>query len=1192
MNATSCNVDSDCLLPDLTQKGRCGGKTGAGATGRCYHAARCLQTTSPSEDLITLVSPLNPCTGACAPTAEYAWTGLDLKGVKLADGNWTSFIRNATTGMTEIMAEGDTNSDASDAGGLKTWFFYDTNFPGRATEVRRQSNISGSSCDGGVVNITGCKRTLYNWGAATGLLDSHREVGFTFNATNAATGYDFKTDFTYDTAGRLILTNGPLTGNDDVIERTYWSSADVFKDGYPNEVKRKKDASNYVTTVYDGYTYWGTAGSQKDPDLTFTCRTFDANRGWLTQLREAMNGQTSCTTSDALDLTTGFVRDTFGRLTRTTLPLGDCQHKEYDSFGRLTDVKLRDDCVAGNPGTTQTSTIDPNGLVRKVEYKDSAGTVKLRQEGTYFDGLQQAGIVNPVSLYARSMSYLADGQLDTLTFENSLGKTQWLWDAQNRESERRRFRTAGTEDSWSFGYASSPSRETSTVTDDMGKATTTVTDDVGRKTKVVSPDSGTTLFVYDAASRLTTMVEAYGAVGQATHAFTYDHLGRKLTEAYGGQTCNDDGSSDIEVQYTYDDVTCTPGATCTNTKGRLAYVKEVLFCDTVQADDAVHQETFYGYDANGRVTQEYIKDDTTRTAVQNYAWDKNGNVTQVTAPSGVAAGYTYGGAGNSDTGLVSTVWRNNGTTTNLLTNVQWSPLGPVTSYDQANTITGTPLQATLTWNLAHRATQIRYNAGVANRTQIDYTEDEKGRYTSKVYSNTANTIPNTHLQYDWFDRITCDATVSGACPTSGATLRTNVSSYNASNDRSTFYHQDPAFYDQRFDLASAANHDKIDYIFPWALGTQVNVTWDARGNRLSEDNTNSANDRRDFTYDGRRRVRTINGKFRRRQPVNLYFMTDYAITNAYDHRDRRVLRTFYNSYSGVTSQWFFYYDLEDRLIEVRHVPNAASPTTYSIYQWYWLGKRQVAYFGTDYPAATTARYFVHADESNRPIEVFSWPAAGDAVAVWASNPDAFGWDRLGLPQTVGYQPLRSHGAYYEDNTQAWKDTTWTDRPPLLTNMGTTFDPMTASYLQRVGSWPNESYTAEKHDSEFKIRTPARLGVTRSGGEGQGITPFTSSSAIVLQSSEGECGSGTIAHQDDGGDGGSGGGWCKTCKSDIECGEPFLHIVLCNYTKTCERRSQLIGYRTCVAAGNSCTLSNWGLCSPWAESSGGSGLYIY
>ena len=40
------------------------------------------------------------------------------------------------------MARGDNDSDPTNAGGQKTWFFYDSNFPGRVTETRRMSEIT------------------------------------------------------------------------------------------------------------------------------------------------------------------------------------------------------------------------------------------------------------------------------------------------------------------------------------------------------------------------------------------------------------------------------------------------------------------------------------------------------------------------------------------------------------------------------------------------------------------------------------------------------------------------------------------------------------------------------------------------------------------------------------------------------------------------------------------------------------------------------------------------------------------------------------------------------------------------------------------------------------------------------------------------------------------------------------------
>ncbi len=182
-------------------------------------------------------------------------------------------------------------------------------------------------------------------------------------------------------------------------------------------------------------------------------------------------------------------------------------------------------------------------------------------------------------------------------------------------------------------------------------------------------------------------------------------------------------------------------------------------------------------------------------------------------------------------------------------------------------------------------------------------------------------------------------------------------------------------------------------------------------------------------------------------------------------RHRRVSRLDHNTSDGSKSQWFFYYDLEDRMIEVKYKPIVASPSNYTIYQFYWLGKRPVAYFGTTYPAGTTGRFFIHADDANRPLEMMDWPISGDAAIVYAINPDVFGWDRVLFSPTGIYQPFRLNGAYFEYGTQAIKasgPTIW-HRPALLTSGGVTFDPLTETFLQRIGEWPNEPYSHEAHD---------------------------------------------------------------------------------------------------------------------------------
>jgi YD repeat-containing protein len=65
--------------------------------------------------------------------------------------------------------------------------------------------------------------------------------------------------------------------------------------------------------------------------------------------------------------------------------------------------------------------------------------------------------------------------------------------------------------------------------------------------------------------------------------------------------------------------------------GPVAYIKLKIACDTAKSDDTIDQETFFSYDNRGRVTREFIQDDTTRTAL-TYVFDDNGNMTRVVRP--------------------------------------------------------------------------------------------------------------------------------------------------------------------------------------------------------------------------------------------------------------------------------------------------------------------------------------------------------------------------------------------------------------------------------------------------------------------------------------------------------------------------------------------------------------------------------
>lgn len=1046
---TVCDDDADCGSDYL-----CGGETDPAAvnTGVCYKAARCLTLTSPDEDLIDSVSslPASTCTGACLEHDDYAWgTTPEPTGVREPGGTWTSYQRNAD-GLVTLMANGDTDADPTNAGGIKTWFFYgNSSFPGRVTEVRRLSELKADApspaCD--ATTTTDCARTINTWNS-DGLLGSRQDIGFTIDATGATVSYSYTTSFSYDTSGRLTQIDGPLAGANDVTDFTYWSSTDVLKDGYRKEIKRKKDTTNYLVTTLDGYDVWSNATSRQDPDSTLTCLTFDTRRsGALTEERVAMASQTSCATSNAADLVTKFTRDSWLRLTKVERPLGNCEHREYDTKGRLSKIKERDDCNAASAGDTIEYTYSDDGQVTKVEYKNAAGTVMRRQESTYLDGRQLGTEINPVSTsYSRSYTYQSDGLLSQIDFENTLGKTAWVWDAFNRQDAVKRYKTASTFDTWDSAYVHLLGRPRS-VTDDDTKVMQRFYDDLGREVKIVSPDSGTTLLVYDAASRMTTKVEADGTAGEVSHAFTYDNLGRLLTADYGTENCG--AGQPVDIAYTYDAVpsSCPVGATCTRLAGRLAHVRSTLLCSTSYADNTLDQEVFYGYDDAGRTISEYIQDDSGRTAKQSYEWNKNGMPTKVTRPSGASEStiWTYGGMNNTDTDKIVKMERDPGLT--LVTEQgTWLPFGPIDEYRQQNTQSGNKIIADLSWNLAYRPTEVwhKTTTGV-NLFRITYAEDAKGRTTSRTHSGAATGFQNSYFAYDWLDRLLCDAAVSGACPTSGTNLKSNVNgtpAYSASNDRTQLLHRHPSYGTYTYTPTLVSGKDRIDYFTTSPATGTTTFGWDDRGNRTSDNSSAYANDTRSYTYEGRSNVRQITG-----QRWNGSAWASWTITNAYDHKGRRVFKQY--AEGSTTAQYFFYYDLDDRLIEIKHTPNIGSPSTYSMYQWHWIGRRPVIYWQTDFPGVTVTRRYLHSDHQNRVLEAWHWPNGGGATSrVWAINPDANLWDEIIVGSSV-FQPLRGFTQeFYESETTAWATTTTPHRPPLQLRRGIQYDPLRPRHSRR------------------------------------------------------------------------------------------------------------------------------------------------
>jgi RHS repeat-associated protein len=227
-----------------------------------------------------------------------------------------------------------------------------------------------------------------------------------------------------------------------------------------------------------------------------------------------------------------------------------------------------------------------------------------------------------------------------------------------------------------------------------------------------------------------------------------------------------------------------------------------------------------------------------------------------------------------------------------------------------------------------------------------------------------------------------------------------------------------------------------------AIGDTV-LAYDARGNRTSDDNTSTlTNDRRDYTYDARHNVINVHGKY-----FTAGVWHDYDVASAFDAQNRRVFKSFLDNATLVQAQWFFYYDAMDRLIEVRYTPNVASPSTYSLFQLFWLRDRLVLYWQTDYPSVTTTRRYVGTDETGRPLDMWTWPSSGNGSRIWAVDPTAWGIDTNKVGPTV-FQPFLLIGQYSDPEVAALEnDGTTVHRAGVALTGLRTYDPITGGFLQ-------------------------------------------------------------------------------------------------------------------------------------------------
>ena len=486
-------------------------------------------------------------------------------------------------------ADGQLISRIEDLNGLlerETSLSYDALFPAFVNEIRRPS-VTGNPLDERITTLT-----INASGDQTNRVETGFEEGFAFSHETVTTWTAEGMTATIDPPGFAAadvttFTYDPARGNLFVQTRT---------DPVIGTTSFEYDAFNRTTAVIDPN---GARVETLYDDLDRVTTTIQ-------------RGETP-----AEDLVTVNVYNVFGDLFQTILPEGNVIEYGYDSAGRLVSIERKPDALPESHGERTVYTLDGLGHQVREEHQrwDNNGMAWIPESVNEFiystrcyldQVIEGAGSANEsITEYG----YNCDGDLDRLWDANHPSNsrtappsTTYLYDALDRlTAVEQPWTGAGGGSAVSeFGY--DVQDHLIQVLDAEGNVTTTTYSDRDLLTEEVSEVTGTTTHTYNDHGELSETLDARSVLAVRS----YDALDRILGVDYPGDA--------QDIAYTYDDP-LVPFSL-----GRLTSIAR----DGHAVD--------YRYDIFGRTVQD---------GSIGYTYDRNGNQTEITYPSGATATYTY-----------------------------------------------------------------------------------------------------------------------------------------------------------------------------------------------------------------------------------------------------------------------------------------------------------------------------------------------------------------------------------------------------------------------------------------------------------------------------------------------------------------------------------------------------------------------
>ncbi len=560
-----------------------------------------------------------------------------------------------------------------------------------------------------------------------------------------------QTQYEYDNYVPSGADANPLLSTSGAAQHDYTNfSTSVIYRGNATRVKRWRNTDGALLTTTYQYDDLGNIRLIRDPLTHATSYSYTdgfANtfcppptgtngQAWVSQVTNALGqliqvSRYPCTGlvqahKDQNDITasragTTYTYDLLGRATQKNLPDGGQVATSYNDVPPVSSTSTAK--ITATLNLVSTSIQDGLGRARKTQFtSDPDGTTYTR---IAYDALgRKAQEWNPTRCDP-------DVNPSSCSGEPTFGVTTYSYDASGRVTQL--IPPDGT--SSSNNVTTSYSGNTTTVTDQAGKARTSQTDALGRLTTVLE-DPGTsphlnydTEYQYDLLGNLLRVDQKGGDLNSAnwrTRTFTYNSLSQLLT-------ANNPESGTITYNYDLDGnvtskVAPKQNQTNPNTKVTVSYCYDFLHrltskaytaqsCPMASPDvsDAYDQGTngigrrtgltdsvgsaSWSYDLMGRVaSQTRVTSNVTKTT--SYAYNLDSSIQSMTYPSTRVVNYTYSGAGRALTAIdpIGPI--------NYVTAAIYAPQGALYRFTNGSSISGA-----MTYNSRLQPLQLYFTTG-------------------------------------------------------------------------------------------------------------------------------------------------------------------------------------------------------------------------------------------------------------------------------------------------------------------------------------------------------------------------------------------------------------------------------------------------------------------------------------------------